>query len=84
MKISTVIEVQAYGDFDVKQTNCIMVHEDKLNVSEVLKEFHTIQGINSNSGLSSKILRTIIDDFIFFLELKGFNKLKTKEICFSD
>ena len=84
MEINTIIEIQFYGDFDVRTTNCIMVHSDKLDVNEILNEFYRIHGITSNTGLSDKVLRTVTEDFICFLEFEGFNKLKTKPIYFCD
>jgi len=84
MEINTVIEVQAYGDFDVTYTDCIMVHIEKIDKTEILKEFYQIQGITSNTGLDYKTLRTITEDFISFLELKGFKKLKTQQVHFCD
>jgi hypothetical protein len=82
--MKTVIEVQAYGDFDINYTVCIMVHPEKMNEKELMKEFYGLQGIDSDSGLSCKQLQTVTDDFICFLELHGFKELKTYEVCFSD
>lgn len=83
-EMSTFIEVQSYGDFDIKYTNCIMVHYDKLDKIEILNEFYKLQGITSNEGLDYKILSTITEDFICFLELKGFKKLQTQSVYFCD
>jgi len=82
--MKTIIEVQAFGDFDVKYTVCIMVHPEVLNVNEILNEFYSINGISSNKGLSYHVLSTVNDDFISFLELKGFSILKTQAIYFCD
>ena len=82
MEINTIIEVQAFGDFDVKYTVCVMVHSDKMDKNKILKEFYHIQGITSYKGLDYRILRTITEDFISFLELKGFNILKTQSVYF--
>jgi hypothetical protein len=84
MELNTFIEVQAFGDFDVKYTDCVMVHSDKMNKNEILKEFYQIQGIASNTGLDYKQLHNITQDFISFLELKGFKKLKTQSVYFCD
>lgn len=84
MEINTVIEVQAFGDFDVKYTDCVMIHSDKIDKNEILKEFYQIQGITSNKGLDYKILRNITEDFISFLELKGFKRLETQSVYFCD
>ena len=84
MEINTVIEIQAFGDFDIKYTVCIMVHSEKIDKGYLLKEFYKIQGILSNQGLSNETLSTINDDFIAFLELKGFRMLETEMIYFCD
>lgn len=83
MKIKTSIEVQRYGDTHL-YTDCIMVHSEKLIVDDILKEFYEIQGINSMSGLDYEMLNTITDNFIAFLELKGFNRLYPNIIYFCD
>lgn len=84
MDVKTAIEVQRYGDFDIVNTECIMVHPKKINKSELLKEFYRLAGITSQEGLSYSKLETINKDFIAFLELKGFKKLRTYEVLFSD
>lgn len=82
--MNTIIEVQAFGDFDVKYTDSIMVHDDKLDKEEILKEFCSLKGIESNKGLDYKILNRITEEFVLFLESKGFKKLKTDPIYFCD
>ena len=84
MEINTVIEVQAIGDFDIVYTECIMVSSDKHNANELFKEFYELMGIESNEGLSMRYQREMTEDFIAFLELKGFSKLKTEQIYFCD
>lgn len=84
MNINTFIEVQAFGDFDQIYTECIMVHSDKMNKDEILKEFYHIMGISSNVGLDYRIIRGLIEDFVSFLEMKGFKKLETEIIYFCD
>jgi hypothetical protein len=84
MNIKTAIEVKAWGDFDILYTVCVMIYSEKVNKDEILKEFYQIQGISSCDGLSYKKLSTITEDFIAFLELKGFKKLRTHEVYFSD
>lgn len=84
MELNTFIEVQAFGDFDVKYIDCIMVHSDKIDKNGILKEFYCMLGISSNTGLDYETLRTITQDFIAFLELKGFVKLKTQSVIFCD
>lgn len=84
MEIKTAIEVQAFGDFDVKYTDCVMIHSDKMDKNEILKEFYGIQGITSNKGLDDRKLYDITQDFISFLELKGFKRLETQSVYFCD
>lgn len=84
MELNTFIEVQGFGDFDVKYTDCIMVHSDKIDKNEILKEFYQIQGIISNTGLDYRKLYDITQDFISFLELKGFKRLETQSVYFCD
>jgi hypothetical protein len=84
MELNTFIEVQAFGDFDVKYTDCIMVHSDKMDKNEILKEFYKVQGITSNVGLDYSQLYNITQDFISFLELKGFKRLETQSVYFCD
>ena len=83
MKFKTVIEVEAFGDGNL-YTECIMVTTEKLNLDELLKEFYILEGIESNTGLDIRIMRETTENFISILELKGFNKLKTKKIYFCD
>jgi len=84
MELNTFIEVQGFGDFDVKYTDCIMVHSNKIDENEILKEFYQIQGIESNTGLDYRKLYNVTQDYIAFLELKGFKKLKTYAVYFCD
>ena len=84
MEINTVIEVQAFGDFDVKYTDCVMVHSEKIDKNEILNEFYQMQGISSNKGLDVRVLYDTTQDFISFLELKGFEKLETQSVYFCD
>jgi hypothetical protein len=84
MELNTFIEVQEFGDFDVKYTNCIMVHSDKMDKNEILDEFYQVQGITSNTGLDYRELYNITEDFISFLELKGFKRLETQSVYFCD
>ena len=84
MELNTFIEVQAFGDFDIKYTDCVMVHSDKIDKNEILKEFYQVQGIISNTGLDYRQLYNITQDFISFLELKGFKRLETQSVYFCD
>jgi hypothetical protein len=82
--LPTIFEIQSFGDFDIKITECIMVHHEKMDKNEILNEFYKINNITSNIGLNENLLRTITKDFIVFLELKGFRKLVTESIIFTD
>lgn len=84
MVIKTSIEIQAYADFDIPYTRCIMVSNVDYNPTDLLNEFYQIFGITSTSGLTYKQLSTVTDDYIAFLELKGFKSLPTCTIIFSD
>lgn len=84
MEINTIIEVQAFSDFNIKYTDCIMVHSDKLNTEEIFQEFYKTQGIESNTGLDYRELYKTTKDFIAFLFLKGFKSLNTEKIYFCD
>lgn len=84
MKVKTAIEVKRYGDYDVLYTVCIMVHENKMKINDVLNEFFNLKGIGSNVGLDYTVLGEITEEFIVFLEDKGFKELKTKQIYFGD
>ncbi len=81
--MKTFIEVEAFGDSGT-YTECVMVHTEKLDVNEVLNEFYVVQGIASNKELDYRILNEVTTDFIAFLELKGFYKLNTHKVIFSD
>jgi hypothetical protein len=61
-----------------------LVHSDKINKSELIKEFCEINNISSINGLDYRKLYQYTEDFIAFLELKGFTKLKTYEVLFCD
>lgn len=84
MKNGTFIEVEAYGDFDVKYTVCIMHNPLTLDVYEIKREFRNLKGLKSFSGLPSVSLASFTDEFIAFLSLKGFSSVKTHKISFSD
>lgn len=84
MIIRTSIEIQAYADFDISYTKCIMVSNIEYNPTDLLNEFFQINGITSTNGLDLRILATITDDYIAFLELKNFKKLPTFKTIFSD
>jgi len=84
MELNTFIEVQSFGDFAVKYTDCVMVHSDKIDKDEILKEFYQARGIASNTGLDYRELGNVTKDFIAFLHSKGFKKLETRPVYFCD
>ena len=82
--MNTIIEMQVFGDFDVRCTNCIMVSDEKLNIENLQKEFCDIERIPSFKGLEVHNLSMLTDKFILFLKTKGFRKLQTTELYFCD
>jgi hypothetical protein len=82
--MKTVIELKQFVDFGVLNTNCIMIHSDKLDLDNLLDEFYRLKGIKSYRGLSEDVLRTINNDFISFLRKRGFKRLETQSIYFCD
>lgn len=84
MDINTAIEIEAWGDFDVKTTKCIMVSEEKLNPKELIKTYCELRGLPGLSGLPYNMLNDTNDDLIIWLKRQGFKQLKTYAVCFSD
>lgn len=84
MEIKTVIEVQQFADFDMVCTKCIMVSNEKFLKFELLNEFCNINNIPSIKGLDCNKLNQYTEDFVTFLELKGFTELKTFKVLLSD
>lgn len=84
MEINTTIEVKAFADFDILYTECVMVHFNKFDTRELFSEFYKLEGITSFNELNYKNKRDVTENFIAFLELKGFQKLKTIPIYFCD
>lgn len=82
--MGTIIEVQAWADFDILYTDCIMYHPDKLVIDEIKKDFCVIMKIESFKGLECSILHDTKEDFIAYLQMAGFKKLTTNKIYFSD
>ncbi len=80
----TVIEVQAFGDFDIKYTDCIMVSEEKKDVKEIIKDFCVFMNIPDIKGLPSNKLYDMTQEFIEYLKMIGFTKLKTTEVYMCD
>lgn len=84
MEIKTAIEVEAWGDFDIKYTKCIMVSPDVRDVKHILKTFCDINGLPGMNGLPNNMISDVNDEFIKYLKKEGFKPLKTKKVCFSD
>jgi hypothetical protein len=82
--MKTFIEVQEFGDFGMKYTNCIMVSNDNIDKETLLDEFYKLEGIESYRGLDYLILDEITEKFINFLKSKGFKRLKTQSVFFCD
>lgn len=81
---NTYIEIQAWGDFGVAYTKCIMVAEGIWDIDYITKSFCHINGLTGTSGLPDNMLSDTTEEFIKFLKEKGFRVLKTKQIIFSD
>ena len=84
MQFKTIIEIQKYADFGIRYTDCIMVFAEELNVESLKKEFCSIEGIEGTKGIPYNMLDLVTDEFVAFLNKKGFVKLKTKEVIFTD
>ena len=86
MEVKTTIEVQAYADYDIRYTKCIMVSEFTINVDDLLERFCISRGLPKpdGSGLPDNMLSDTTDDFIHYLKKEGFKPLKTKEVIFTD
>lgn len=84
MDIKTSIEVEAFGDFDVSYTDCILVSPDEINVKGFVKNYLSLRGLESESGLPLNMIYDTRKDFIEYAKKNGFFVLKTKKVCFSD
>ncbi len=82
--MQTFIEIERYGDFDVKYTDCVMVSPIERDVDKIVKDFCEIMGFESTSGLQYSQVYETINAFIDYLGVIGFTKLKTSKVCFSD
>lgn len=82
--METIIEVQAFGDFDIMYTECVMVSDIKFDINELQKEFCEIENIPSFHDLQRSSFYELTYSFIVFLELKGFKKLQTTPMYFCD
>ncbi len=82
--MKTIIEVEAFGDFDVMYTVVIMVSEEKIELSSLQNEFCQIEGIASFKGVPNNRLYETTENYIAFLKLKGFKALATQKVYFCD
>lgn len=89
----TFIEVEAFGDFDMKYTEAILYSEEKRDVEEIQKRFCEINGLPGFKDLqyfpaykeTYSFLGDITKKFIEYLKTKeGFKVLKTKSVYFCD
>lgn len=84
MEIKTAIAIAAYGDFDVKYTDKVMITEEVRDVKSIVKNYCNLRGIPGTSGLPNNMISDVREDFVKFLKKEGFRELKTTEVCFSD
>ena len=85
MEISTVIEVESYGDYDVRYTKCIMVSPVFRHASSLMKNFCEKNGLPLNGeGLPDNMLEDTTNEYIKYLKKEGFKELKTNKACFTD
>jgi hypothetical protein len=81
----TVIEVKAFGDFDIMYTMCIMVSTEKMIVQDIIKDFCEMMEIPSIKGLPwNTNFYEMTEEFVTYLELRGFSKLQTTEVYLCD
>lgn len=81
---NTIIEIEAWGDFQMRYTDCIMASEERLDVKALVRQFCSMEGLPGESGNDSDKLGEINEKFRKFLKKSGFVQLKTKKVCFSD
>ena len=86
MEVKTTIEVQAYADYDIRYTKCIMVSPDYRDVKDILKTYCTLRGLPNSEGkeLPNNMFDDTTNDFIKYLKKEGFKELKSTEIYFTD
>ena len=84
MEINTAIELQAFGDFNIKITYGIFVSEEKFDIEKIKSDFCRINNLGVFNGLSTMDLDKHTEDFVTYLELIGFKELKTNKVYFCD
>lgn len=82
--INTVIEIQGWGDFDMRYTEVIMVSEQKLDAKLFIKGYCDLRGLPGLDGLPQNMLRDINEDLIKYLKKNGFKPLNTYVVLFGD
>jgi hypothetical protein len=80
----TVINVMAWGDFDMKYTFATMVCPYQQSVESLKKQFLAQEGIYSFSGHSYDKCTELTEKFVKFLKKNDFKNLEGEEVCFSD
>lgn len=78
----TMIEVNEYGDYDKLFLKALLYSPKSYSKDVLLEEFLKKENLTSNVGVSNP--KEVSKKFIEFLESKGFTKLKTQEVHFSD
>lgn len=84
MDTRTYVEIEAWGDFDVRYTKCIMVADGLRDVDYLTKAFCHKNGLPGTEGLSYNMINDANEEFVKFLRKEGFRELKTSKVCFSD
>ena len=79
--VRCAIEIQKYGDFDMRYTDTIMISDNDHSVKTLKKSFCDQHQIDLSNLPHGKI-NYYADEFIKFLKERGFKPLKTKEIIF--
>lgn len=94
-----IIEVKAWADFDIPFTMWIGENSDVAYLDEIYEDFRKalvkefLQSENITefeltsrgaSRIDNELLYRLPDKFISFLERKGFKKVETVKIVFSD
>lgn len=83
--MKTIIEIQGWGDFDVKYTEGIYYSELKYDRDSLVEEFCKKYNYPSEDGIQNdSLISSAPNKFANFLQGKGFKKLKTEKVLFSD
>ena len=57
MDVKTYVEIEAYGDFDVKYTKCVMVADGVRDIDYLTKSFCHKNGLTGTSGLPYNMIQ---------------------------